>query len=254
MKSFAIVAAFAGAASAQAALGSCAQLCVNNMARIANQEFSCGAGDVACFCTKSNWAYGVRDCSRQACSSEESAQAVAWAAGQCGGVAQSASSIPAAVPILTSALASATGAAGSAIASLTSGAGAAVTTIPLVGTMTNSAGSVVVTTTGFSTVFGSLAGSAASRASGAASSAASAVSGVLSSGASAASSAASATNSAASSAASSASGALNSAASSLRSAASSAAASATAPPNAAVPLQTGLPVLAGAGFVAMLLL
>jgi hypothetical protein len=82
MKSFAVLAALTGAATAQA-LGSCAQMCVNNMNIIANTQFSCAAGDTACFCTQSNWAYGVRDCSRQACNSEESAQAVAYAVGLC---------------------------------------------------------------------------------------------------------------------------------------------------------------------------
>lgn len=60
-------------------------MCVNNMNIIVNTQFSCAAGDTACFCTQSNWAYGVRDCSRQACSGEESAQAVSYAAGLCQG-------------------------------------------------------------------------------------------------------------------------------------------------------------------------
>ncbi|KAF1344363.1 hypothetical protein EJ07DRAFT_186200 [Lizonia empirigonia] len=59
-QSMILLAAVAGAASAQS-LGSCAQMCVNNMNIIANTEFSCAAGDTACFCTKSNWAYGVRE-------------------------------------------------------------------------------------------------------------------------------------------------------------------------------------------------
>lgn len=56
------------------------------MAQIANSEFSCASGDVGCFCTKSNWAYGIRDCSKQACSADEAGQAVTWAAGQCTGM------------------------------------------------------------------------------------------------------------------------------------------------------------------------
>jgi len=55
------------------------------MARIANTEFSCPAGDVNCFCSKSNWAYGIRDCSAQACGPDEAAQAVSWATKQCTG-------------------------------------------------------------------------------------------------------------------------------------------------------------------------
>lgn len=61
------------------------QLCVNNMNLIANTEFSCPAGDTACFCSRSNWAYGIRDCSRQACDAEQAGQAISYAAGLCEG-------------------------------------------------------------------------------------------------------------------------------------------------------------------------
>lgn len=124
-QSFVLLAVVAGGVTAQN-LGSCAQLCVNNMNLIANSEFGCAAGDTACFCRESNWAYGVRDCSRQACSAEESAQAVSYAAGLCQVVGSaSASGTPAAVPILTSALASATDATGTASASAASSASSA---------------------------------------------------------------------------------------------------------------------------------
>lgn len=155
------------------------------MATIANQQFQCGAGDVSCFCTKSNWAYGVRDCSRQACSADESAQAIAWASSQCGGVAQSAASPPAAIPILTSALVSATNAAPSAVASVTGAIGSAAS---------------------------SGASAASSAASGALASASSAASGVVASASSAASGALASASSAASGALASASSAAGSAA------------------------------------------
>jgi hypothetical protein len=58
-------------------------MCINNMATIAQTQLQCGAGDTNCFCTKSNWAFGVRDCSLQACSAEESAQAIAYASATC---------------------------------------------------------------------------------------------------------------------------------------------------------------------------
>lgn len=61
------------------------QLCVNNMNLIANTEFACPAGDTACFCSQSNWAYGIRDCSRQACDAEQAGQAISYAAGICEG-------------------------------------------------------------------------------------------------------------------------------------------------------------------------
>jgi hypothetical protein len=159
------------------------------MAMIAQTSLQCAQGDTNCFCTKSNWAYGIRDCTRQACGDAESAAAVAWAAQQCvGAIGSSATQVPAAIPILTGALASASGAAASAAASVVSNIGSAasaVTTIPLVGSVTNSAGSVVPTTTGFSTLFGS----AASQASGIAASASSAASGAVASASSAAGSA-----------------------------------------------------------------
>ncbi|EAT84944.2 hypothetical protein SNOG_07478 [Parastagonospora nodorum SN15] len=44
MKSFAAIAAFAGAAAAQN-LGQCAQLCVGNMATIAQSQFQCAQND-----------------------------------------------------------------------------------------------------------------------------------------------------------------------------------------------------------------
>jgi hypothetical protein len=61
------------------------QLCINNMNMIANTQFACPAGDQACFCSQSNWAYGVRDCSRQACDADQAAQAISYAQGQCQG-------------------------------------------------------------------------------------------------------------------------------------------------------------------------
>jgi hypothetical protein len=53
------------------------------MATIAETQFQCSTGDQICFCTKSNWAYGIRDCTRQACGDAESASAIAYAAGLC---------------------------------------------------------------------------------------------------------------------------------------------------------------------------
>lgn len=94
------------------------------MARIAQSEFSCG-DDIACFCSRSNWAFGIRDCSRQACDAEQSASAVQWAYARCAGIAATASEQPAALPILTSAVASATASGGNAASSVASGASSA---------------------------------------------------------------------------------------------------------------------------------
>jgi hypothetical protein len=160
------------------------QLCISNMNMIANTEFACSPGNTACFCGESNWAYGVRDCSRQACGEEESSQAISYAAGLCKDLASTISAP--ALPILTSALA---GAPASASASESS----AITTSALVATSTNSDGSVITTTTGFSTIY---AGGAAASATGSAASAASSLaSSIASSLASEASDAASAISS-----------------------------------------------------------
>jgi len=112
MKSFSVLAAtFAGVALSQSTpmpSGDCSMLCINNMARIAQTEFSCAADDLSCFCTKSNWAYGIRDCSLQACDADQSSAAISWAYARCAGIAATASGTPAALPILTSAVASIT--------------------------------------------------------------------------------------------------------------------------------------------------
>ncbi|KAF3028720.1 hypothetical protein E8E12_000664 [Didymella heteroderae] len=119
-----LLAAVPGAATAQN-LDSCAQLCVNNMNLIASTQFSCPAGDTACFCSQSNWAYGVRDCSRQACSEEQARQAVSYAAGLCQSVASTTQSGTSASPstaltILNPTVASASGATASAASSAAS--------------------------------------------------------------------------------------------------------------------------------------
>merc|ERR1711941_12968 len=185
-----LLAAVAGAAAAQS-LGDCAQLCVNNMNLIANTEFACPAGDTACFCSQSNWAYGIRDCSRQACDAEQAGQAISYAAGICEGVASAISSGASASPsaaltILNPALSSAgsvTGTASGEASATGSASQSAITTVPLVGTVTNSNGDVETTTTGFSTVYSSMAltESAASAASSVAASIASELSSGLSS-------------------------------------------------------------------------
>jgi hypothetical protein len=55
------------------------------MRLIANTEMSCPAGDQACFCSRSNWAYGVRDCARQACDADQASQAINYAQNLCQG-------------------------------------------------------------------------------------------------------------------------------------------------------------------------
>ncbi|KAH7561843.1 anthranilate synthase component i [Bipolaris maydis] len=248
MKSFAILAAtFAGAAFAQdMPTGDCAMLCINNMARIAQSELSCG-DDIACFCSRSNWAFGIRDCSRQACDAEQSASAVQWAYARCAGIAATASEQPAALPILTSAVASATASGGNAASSAASDASSA-------------ASSAASDASSAASDASSAASSAASGMTSVASSLASEASGLTSSILSEANSALSSLQSEASEvlssateALSSATGAAGSAASSATEAAGSAASSATRAEGAA-PKATGMSIAAGAGIAAWLLL
>lgn len=221
MKSFAVFAAVAGVAVAQN-LGSCAQLCADNMARIANTQFSCAAGDIGCFCGQSNWAYGIRDCSAQACDAEQAAQAVTWANGQCSNAAQS-GSVPAAIPILTGAIASAS----EALATATGAPASGVTSLASEAT--------------------DAASSAASQASDVAASASDAI-------ASAASSASDALASVTNSIASEASGRASSLLSVVNSATSRAGDVASSTQAAGAAKMTGLPLAGAAGLAAWLLL
>ncbi|KAH6870049.1 hypothetical protein BKA58DRAFT_170363 [Alternaria rosae] len=244
MKSYAVLAAtFAGAALAQdmpMPSGDCANLCINNMATIAQTEFQCESSDISCFCTQSNWAYGIRDCTRQACDADQSASAVQWAYARCAGVAATGSGTPAALPILTSAVASATAVQsdGSAVSSAVSGASSA-------------ASSAVSGAESITSSLASEVSSAIASASSALASASSSIASDLASITESVGSAASSATDAAGSAASSATDAAGSAASSATEAAGSAASSVA---GGAAPKVTGMPILAGAGIAAWLLL
>ncbi|KAF2141397.1 uncharacterized protein K452DRAFT_39064 [Aplosporella prunicola CBS 121167] len=78
MKSFAILALGASVALAQSLndLPQCGKTCINNMLNIAQTEFGCSSGDANCYCGNADFGYGVRDCARQACSSDDDAQNV----------------------------------------------------------------------------------------------------------------------------------------------------------------------------------
>jgi len=237
MRSYAVLAAtFAGAALAQdmpMPSGDCANLCINNMATIAQTEFQCESSDISCFCTQSNWAYGIRDCTRQACDADQSASAVQWAYARCAGVAATGSGTPAALPILTSAVASATAVQydGSAVTSV----------ITSVFIEASSAASCAAS--GLESVTSSIASEV--------SSAISSASGAL---ASASSSIASELASITESAGSAASSATDSAGSALSSATDAAGSAASSVADGAAAKATGMPMLAGAGIAAWLLL
>jgi hypothetical protein len=163
MKSFAILAAaVAGAAYAQdmpQPEGQCAQMCANNMAMVARQNFSCDDNDLGCFCNESNWAYGIRDCSNEACEPQEALSAQAWAAARCAGVAETATGTPNGLPILTSAVASASDAMGTMSASNTDNVESVTATITTVISSSTGAG---VATSGLVSSASSVLASAAS--------------------------------------------------------------------------------------------
>ncbi|KAG9715460.1 hypothetical protein KCU75_g23783, partial [Aureobasidium melanogenum] len=86
-----LVASGAVLAAAQQGLGSCAQNCFNNMIGIALNQFHCNIGDVACYCSHPDFGYGVRDCSNQACSATEAAEAIGFANAYCAAAVSTAS-------------------------------------------------------------------------------------------------------------------------------------------------------------------
>jgi len=55
------------------------------MVGIALTDFGCTIGDVACYCSNPRFGYGVRDCSNQACSASEAADAIGFANAYCAG-------------------------------------------------------------------------------------------------------------------------------------------------------------------------
>jgi hypothetical protein len=55
------------------------------MIGIALTDFGCTIGDVACYCSHPRFGYGVRDCSNQACSAQEAADAIGFANAYCAG-------------------------------------------------------------------------------------------------------------------------------------------------------------------------
>ncbi|KAF2263217.1 CFEM-domain-containing protein [Lojkania enalia] len=76
--SFAFLALGAGLAVAQdlSSLPQCGQTCISNMLAIANSQFGCSNGDIACYCNTPSFGYGVRDCSNEACPNAADANAV----------------------------------------------------------------------------------------------------------------------------------------------------------------------------------
>lgn len=166
------------------------------MLNIASASFGCSAGDAVCYCSNQDFGYGVRDCANEACSASDAGSVISYGAKYCASVLASAGTTGSALAPLTSALATVTTVDLATITG-TGGAGGqstAISTEALVGTVTGTDGSTFETTTGFSTIYSSLAGdassiqssldSAAASASGSLASAASSASGSLASAAS----------------------------------------------------------------------
>ncbi|KMU90130.1 chitinase 3 [Coccidioides immitis H538.4] len=67
--SIALCAAF-GAAQNLDDISECGRMCINNMLNKAS-ELGCDSTDKACLCSKQNFAFGLRDCTLQACGAED---------------------------------------------------------------------------------------------------------------------------------------------------------------------------------------
>lgn len=59
------------------------QTCISNMISIATSDFGCTQGDVACYCAKVDFGYGVRDCANEACGSDQAASVIAYGNSYC---------------------------------------------------------------------------------------------------------------------------------------------------------------------------
>lgn len=53
------------------------------MIAIAQREFGCPTGDAACFCTKVDFGYGIRDCATEACSAEDAPAVIEYGSNYC---------------------------------------------------------------------------------------------------------------------------------------------------------------------------
>ncbi|KMU81322.1 chitinase 3 [Coccidioides immitis RMSCC 3703] len=76
--SIALCAAF-GAAQNLDDISECGRMCINNMLNKAS-ELGCDSTDKACLCSKQNFAFGLRDCTLQACGAEDLPKIIAWTA------------------------------------------------------------------------------------------------------------------------------------------------------------------------------
>ncbi|KAB8075530.1 hypothetical protein BDV29DRAFT_171877 [Aspergillus leporis] len=77
-----VLLAAASMVGADVSVGECAQMCIGNMNNKAS-ELGCSSGDLACLCKSDNYAFGVRDCTAQACPNDDSAAVVSAALAAC---------------------------------------------------------------------------------------------------------------------------------------------------------------------------
>ncbi|KAK3344379.1 hypothetical protein B0T25DRAFT_325094 [Lasiosphaeria hispida] len=148
MKTTSILLAVAGAVVVSAVdypadFPACGKLCADNLFAIAS-TFSCGADDIACLCKAQNWAYGIRDCSIQACQDDSKANTVISWSNQLCADAGAPLNLPLASGGSNSASASATGTDGSSTPS-------PITTSEVVATITS--GGSTFESTSLTTIF-----------------------------------------------------------------------------------------------------
>lgn len=62
-------------------------MCLTNMKNKAS-DFDCKTGDLACLCKTDDYKFGIRDCTKQACPSDDAEKVLAEAVAKCPGMYQ----------------------------------------------------------------------------------------------------------------------------------------------------------------------
>jgi len=57
-------------------------MCVNNMNDKAT-ELNCKSGDMECLCKSENYSFGIRDCTKEACPSDDAEKVLKMALAKC---------------------------------------------------------------------------------------------------------------------------------------------------------------------------
>lgn len=59
-------------------------MCLSNMSQQAS-DLGCKSGDIACLCKSDNYKFGIRDCVKEACPSDDAEKVLAMAVAKCPG-------------------------------------------------------------------------------------------------------------------------------------------------------------------------